>query len=265
MTVAVGQALYSLGGAPCLGSGVQWSEEELHDAIEGPIAVVLFDDEGNANIKDILASLAETQFAQEGLRRVLEGPAEVEDWRVGEAIAETYLTDHRSCYFPWPDGRDERKSGSSLPGADLVGFGADRDGDCLAFGEVKTSSDRRCPPRAMYGPTGLKKQLEDLRDSESIRDNLLKYLTHRATDAPWREQLENAGKRYLNDKSDVQLFGFLVRDVDPDEDDLTARVSALAGDRPPATRIELLALYLPDGSIAGIGDRVVAIRAGTGQ
>ena len=131
MTVAVGQAVYSLGAEPCLGSGVQWSEEELHDAIEGPVASVLFDDEGNANIEDILASLAETQFAQEGLRLVLEGPAEIEDWRVGEAIAETYLADHRSCYFPWPDGRDERKSGSSLPGADLVGFGMDTEGTVL--------------------------------------------------------------------------------------------------------------------------------------
>ena len=188
---------------------------------------------------------------------------DVANWRVGEAIAETYLTDHRSCYFPWPDGRDERKSRSSLPGADLVGFGVDRDGDCLAFGEVKTSSDRNYPPGVMYGSTGLKKQLEDLRDSESIRDDLLKYLTHRVTEAPWRERLENAGKRYLRNKSDVQLFGFLVRDVEPDQGDLKARVNALGSDRPAGTRIELLALYLPHANIEGIGDRVVAIRAGT--
>ena len=265
MTVAVGQAVYSLGDAPCLGSGVQWSEDELHDAIKGPVAAVLFDDEGNANIKDMLASLTETQFEQENLRRILEGPAEVEDWRVGEAIAETYLTDHRSCYFPWPDGRDERKSRSSLPGADLVGFRLDTDGDCLAFGEVKTSSDPRHPPSSMYGPTGLKKQIEDLRDSESIRDDLLKYLAHRATDAPWRERFEKAGKRYLNNKSDVQLFGFLVRDVEPDQNDLRARINALSMDPPAAIRIELLALYLPDDSVGGIGDRVVAIRTGAEQ
>lgn len=262
MTVGVGNIVYSIGVPRCAGSGMRWSENELATAIEGPVAAVLFDDEGNANIKDILASLAETQFAQEGLRRVLEDPVQVADWRVGEAIAETYLTDHRSCHFPWPDGRDERKSGSSLPGADLVGFGVDGDGDCLAFGEVKTSSDQRYPPRAMYGPTGLRKQLEDLRDSESIRDDLFKYLTHRATKAPWREQFENAGKRYLRNKSDVQLFGFLVRDVEPDQDDLSARVNALGSDRPAGTGIELLALYLPHDSIRGIGDRIVAIRAG---
>ena len=134
--------------------GVRWSNDELNAAMTDRVAAVLFDDEGKANIEEILAGLAETDFAQDGLRRVLEDPDEVEDWRVGEAIAETFLTDHRSCYFPWPDGRDERKGGSSLPGADLVGFGTDDNGDCLAFGEVKTSGESRYPPGAMYGRTG---------------------------------------------------------------------------------------------------------------
>ena len=114
--------------APCSGLGLRWSDNELSAAMDGRVAAVLFDDEGKANIEDILTSLAETDFAQEGLRRLLEDPDRIENWRVGEAIAETYLIDHRSCSFPWPDGRDERKSGSSLPGADLVGFGIDDDG-----------------------------------------------------------------------------------------------------------------------------------------
>ena len=262
MTVSAGAATYSVGKVPCTGAGLRWSSDELNAAIDAPVAAALFDDEGKANIDEILAGLAETNFAQEGLRRVLENPDEVEDWRVGEAIAETYLTDHRSCYFPWPDERDERKSGSSLPGADLVGFGTDGDGDCLAFGEVKTSSDRNYPPRAMYGRTGLKQQLEDLRDSTSIRDGLLKYLAHRAMEAPWRAQFENAGRRYLQNKSDVQLYGFLVRDVEPHQDDLRVRVGALAGNCPVGTRIELIALYLPQGSIGGIGATMVSRRTG---
>ena len=140
-----------------------WSgtDEELDAALSGPVATVLFDDEGKANIESILTDLVETDFEQDGLRRILSVPDAIEDWRVGEAIAETYLQDHRDCCFPWPDGRDERKSGSSLPGADLVGFGRDEDGDCLAFGEVKTSSEAEYPPGAMYGRTGLKKQLEE--------------------------------------------------------------------------------------------------------
>ena len=231
--------------------------------MNGPVAAVLFDDEGKANIEAILVNLADTEFAQEGLRQVLADTEDIEDWRVGEAIAETYLTHHRSCYFPWPDGRDERKKGSSLPGADLVGFGIDGDGHCLAFGEVKTSSESRYPPSSMYGRTGLKQQLEDLRDCEAIRDGLLKYLSHRAQAASWRPRFEAASRRYLQNKSDVQLYGVLIRDVPPDLDDLRIRVQTLAENRPNNTRIELLALYLPERCIDGIGKVAVAMRRGS--
>ena len=241
---------------------MRWSGDELNAAMNGRVATVLFDDEGRANIEEILAGLAETNFAQDGLRCVLADPDEVEDWRVGEAIAETYLTDHRYCYFPWSDGRDERKRGSSLPGADLVGFGVDDNGDCLAFGEVKTSSERSYPPRAMYGSTGLKRQLEDLRDSENIRDDLVKYLGHRAGSASWRARFERAGSRYLQNTSDVQLFGFLVRDVESHRDDLRVRVGDLAAGCPEGTRVELIALYLPQESLEGIGEKMVSRRAG---
>ncbi|MDE2732370.1 MAG: hypothetical protein OXI38_13360 [Bacteroidota bacterium] len=154
--------------------GLRWSGADLDAALKGPVAAVQFDEAGRADIEEILRGVTETAFEQESLRRVLAGPVRIEDWRVGEAIAETWLSNHRACLFPWPDGRDERKSGSSLPGADLVGLHADAEGDCLAFGEVKTSSDANHPPGVMYGRTGLKQQLEDLRDCTSIRDDLFK-------------------------------------------------------------------------------------------
>lgn len=262
MTVSAGEVVYFLGEDSCSGVGLKWTDNELSAAMDERIAAVLFDDEGKANIEDVLASLAETDFAQEGLRRVLEDPDEIEDWRVGEAIAETYLTDHRSCSFPWPDGRDERKSGSSLPGADLVGFGIDDEGDCLAFGEVKTSSEQNYPPGAMYGRTGLKQQLEDLRDDETIRDDLVRYLGHRAGSASWRTRFEQAASRYLRNTSDIQLYGCLVRDVEPHQDDLRVRVGKLAVVCPEGMRIELLALYLPQEGLDDIGDEMVSRRTG---
>lgn len=262
VTVRAGQVVYAIGSTPCSGTGLQWSDDELDGAMDGRVAAVLFDDEGKSNIKEILAGLAETSFAQDGLRRVLGEPDKIEDWRVGEAIAETYLTDHRSCTFPWPHGRDERKSGSSLPGADLVGFGTDDDGDCLAFGEVKTSRERKYPPGLTYGRTGLKRQLEDLRDREAIRNDLMKYLGHRAGSAHWRGRFERAGSRYLRNTSDVQLYGFLVRDVEPHQDDLRVRVGELAAGCPEGMRIELLALYLPQGQLDGIGTAMISRRAG---
>ena len=83
MTVAAGEIVYELGGAPCSGVGLQWSDEELNSALRGQVAAVLFDDEGKADIEAILAASAQTDFAQDGLRRILKDPEEIEDWRVG--------------------------------------------------------------------------------------------------------------------------------------------------------------------------------------
>ena len=95
----------------------------------------------------------------------------------------------------------------------------------------------------MHGRTGLKKQLEDLRDSDAIRDDLV---------------------RYLGNPSDVQFYGVLVRDVEPHQDDLRARarVDDLGAECPEGTSIELLAPYLPRGSLEGIGEEMVSRRAG---
>lgn len=123
------------------------------------------------------------------------------------------------------------------------------------------SSEDKYPPGAMYGRTGLKQQLEDLRDNEVIRDDLLKYLGHRAKEAPWRPRFEKAGGRYLQNKSDIQLYGFLVRDVEPRQNDLKARVTVLATNCPAGTQITLLALYLPERSIEDIGEVITAGRS----
>ncbi len=272
MTASVGEVVYRLGKVPCSGLGLRWSDDELNAALQGQVADVVLDDKGKAHIAELLTAQAETEFVQEHeqgfpqdrLRRVLEGQGTVEDWQVGEAIAVTYLTDHRSCIFPWPAGRDLKRSGSSLPGADLVGFGVDLHGNCFTFGEVKTSREHRYPPRVTYGRTGLRHQLEDLRDHVGTRDNLVAYLGHRARIASWSEQYRQATRRYLQNPSDVQIYGVLVRDVEPQGRDLQALVGSLNTERPEAMHIELLALYLPLGSLEGIGETVLSISRRSG-
>lgn len=69
-------------------------------------------------------------------------------------------------------------------------------------------------------------------------------------------------RRYLKNSSDVQLYGLLIRDVPPDDRDLFVRVQKLSENCPDGTRIELLAIYLPDGSIDGIGKVAVEKRTG---
>ncbi len=261
MGIPIGEVVYSLGTAPCSGVGLAWTRSDLDQAMRSSVQSVLFDDEGRLSLEELLTGMADTEFAQEGVQNVLSTRTPVEDWRVGEAIAESYLLEYRACTFPWPDSRDERIAGSSLPGADLVGFGEDEKGTCLAFGEVKTSGDRNHPPAIMYGPTGFKAQLERLRDWESVRDELFKYLAYRAGSASWSSLFETAGRRYLQNKADVQIYGLLIRDVDPQESDLRALVMTLTTDRPAKTVIELLAIYLPRQSIQGLGKVVTESRA----
>lgn len=112
---------YALGTPPVTGVGIGVSRERLDEALAGPFAAVVFDDAGTDEIAALVDGLVDTDFARENLDRLLTNTRVPEDWRVGEGLAECLLVACRSCHFPWPGGRDERKRGSSLPGADLVG------------------------------------------------------------------------------------------------------------------------------------------------
>ena len=257
---------YTLGAPPVTGAGLGVSAPDLDEALEGAMAAVVFDDTGRDEITALVDGLADTDFAKDNLETLLGVEREPEDWRVGEALAECFLVENKDCHFPWPDGRDERKRGSSLPGADLVGFQRDGAMERFAFGEVKTSSELTYPPGVAYGRHGLKRQLEDLRDRRTVRDDLVKYLGHRAVRATWAARFQAAAGVYLRNPCEVRIFGLLVRDVPAHQDDLRARVTALARNCPGSIVIQLLGLYLPQGRIATLGSQVMATRRqGGGQ
>jgi len=236
-----------------------YTADELATALEGPAGEIIRDDAGNVTVEEILVGVADTGFAQEGVRRIVSSNRAPEDWRVGEALAECRLRDGHECSFPWPAGRDQKNPDSSPPGADLVGFQKTTRKDHphrFAFGEVKTSNEEKWPPQVMYGRHGLIQQLESLRDQVDVKNHLVKYLTHRASNASWLPQHKEAARRYLADPTDVSLFGVLVRDVTPKDDDLRTRAKAMAKGCPKLTSVHLTAMYLPPKSIDGIGKRV---------
>ena len=72
-------------------------------------------------------------------------------------------------------------------------------------------------------------------------------------------------RRYLQNSSDIQLYGCLVRDVEPHEGDLRARIDNLGAVCPEETHIELVALYLPQERLNGIGKEMISRRAGVKQ
>jgi hypothetical protein len=236
------------------------SAKQLDAELSGPVAALVFDDAGTHDLGRLLDGLADTDFSRENLETLLANGSAPEDWRVGEALAECHLTECHDCFFPWPDGRDERKRGSSLPGADLVGFQRSNGRERFAFGEVKTSSHAAHPPGTVYGRHGLKQQMEDIRNRRDLRDGLVCYLGYRARGADWGDRYRAAAAVYLNNTCEVRLFGILVRDVAPHEDDIRARVSSLANGCPGAMGIVLIALYLPPESITSLSSKVTASR-----
>lgn len=260
MPIPRGTECYNADCSPVTARGLAYSEVELVTALSGPVSTILRDDAGNEVISELLTGVAETDFQKESVGRILSNERIPEDWRVGEAIAESYLNVHRACIFPWPAGRDKKNPESSPPGADLVGFqhtGHATRPHRFAFGEVKTSGERRWPPQVMYGRHGMARQLKSLRDNRDMKDHLVKYLGHRTPGARWQNQYKEAAHRYLADSTDVSLFGVLVRDVEPKASDLRNRAETLAGGCPEQTSIELTAIYLPENSISGIGNRAI--------
>ena len=122
MKFAQGSECYRADCPPVVAYGRTYSDDDLSTALDGPVATIILDDAGNDAAEDLLLGISETGFQQDSVRRILSHEREPEDWRVGEAVAECYLRDHRSCSFPWPAGRDQKNPDSSPAGADLVGF-----------------------------------------------------------------------------------------------------------------------------------------------
>lgn len=257
MKIAPGKRVYSAGTPPVRAEGLTFSQAELDGALDHRLPQLLRDDVGRKKVEDFLSGLANTAFATDRLAAALNAITPVKDWQVGESLAEAYLVDHKDCEFPWPTGRDLRNPNASPAGADLVGFQKHDMSQRFAFGEVKTSEEERWPPQVVTSRHGLMKQLEELRDSDQTKHHLvLIYLGHRAPHSTWEAGYREAVTRYLQDASDISLFGFLIRDVAPKAEDLQSRAKMIATGCPKKTSIELHALYLPSGTIRSLGKNV---------
>jgi hypothetical protein len=257
MKIATGEKAYSAGTPPVKAEGLLFSQTELDTALEHRLPPLIRDDVGKKKVEELVGSLATTDFATDRLAAALNFMPSVKDWQIGESLAEAYLVDHKACEFPWPTGRDLRNPSASPAGADLVGFQLHGKSRRFAFGEVKTSEEKRWPPQVVTSRHGLTKQVEVLRDSVQTKDHLvIIYLGHRAHSSAWETGYQQAVKRYLNNTSDISLFGFLIRDVDPKAEDLQSRAKVLAKGCPNETSIELHALYLPPKSIGSLAKKI---------
>lgn len=174
---------------------------------------------------------------------------DVQDFRIGEAIAEVVLEEHFKCRFYWNELRDARNPKGNKTGADLVGF-IELDNQVLfLFGEVKTSSEKKSPPQVMTNSNGIEKQLKDLYTNRQKRLILISYLQNKLNliDVNFKSDFNNAIKNYYNSDSQANylLYGILVRDISPNEKDLKSSYIKLKNEVLIPTGLKLLAIYLP--------------------
>lgn len=176
---------------------------------------------------------------------------EVQDFRIGEALAEVLLEENFKCRFYWNELRDARNPQGNKTGADLVGFIEIDNGEVLfLFGEVKTSSEQKSPPQVMTNPSGLENQLKDLYNDSKKRQILISYIHNKINllnNNDFKNDFDAAKKNYYKQNNTTyMLYGVLVRDTSPDEKDLKQSFDKLNKEILENTiGLKLLAIYLP--------------------
>jgi hypothetical protein len=240
--------VYAVDASPVHAQGFALSRGDLDQAATA-VRAILHDSLGADEVRTALDELTTTNFHRDLLERMLAPPAEVEEWRVGEALAEHHLVSEHECYFPWPATRDLKNPKTSSGGVDLVGLKLSTGETArFALGEVKTSRQAAWPPSVVTGRHGLAAQLEGIRDGDDRKHWALGYLAMHAVNSDWLSFYKEAFARYIDDQWDICLFGTLVHLTESKQADLGGRTHRLSVGCPPTTQIHLDALYLsPDG------------------
>lgn len=215
--------------------------------MQNDVADRLYDISWKKDFNEDLRGLALTGMGKENLEAVLNSEIEEErGWAIGEALAEAYLIQSHGIIFPWNMKRDKRHPKASLPGADIVGFLPTKTGFILAIGEVKTSSQERCPPTVMSGRSGnMGYQINNLATNLGLIFQILKWLHPRCKGTRYQDAYFQSLTTYLNSGNKAaSLFGLLIRDTKPNQLDLEKQGNSLAQNISHPTSCELIALYL---------------------
>ncbi|MFG2935045.1 hypothetical protein [Streptomyces sp. NPDC048282] len=264
------------GGVPRISDGIEvytgtdgavtWSGVELTvdvmRELQAPWAERAGDLAANRDIVTELRSLATTDMGTAFIGTLLAAEPEPKDWQYGEALAEVLLEHWHGAVWLWDGARDRRTRKASLPGADLVGLCVADGSATLLFGEVKSSSEAKSPPKVVTDTE--KGMIEQLKRLSQVNDHLtlLKWLRHRCRTEEHISAYQTAARRFIHSSGkDFRLFGCLVRDTAPLSTDLSGPAAELAKTVVEPMHALLTAWYLPVAkatwptyATSGVGD-----------
>lgn len=83
MSMAAGTTEYALGTPTVTCFGVSWTAEERDAVLAGPVASLVFDNKGTADIAALLESVPSTDFASDEIAGILNDDTPPKDWEVG--------------------------------------------------------------------------------------------------------------------------------------------------------------------------------------
>lgn len=231
--------------------GYEFMEPYIADHFHYEIKNKLFDISGTEELIKEFKDVLSTGFERDALSEIfsIEGDLEIEPWRIGEAFAEFFLENEFGARFHYDHIRDARNINSYQQGADLVGFIDTGKDTVFLFGEVKTSEDINSPPSVLYGRTGLTNQLENLKNNERLKNNLIRYLGFKvkylSSEDLFRKDYDRSLKTYRLNNKKIYLFGVLIRDTSPNKKDLSSRYESVIKDLVESTGLKFVALYIP--------------------
>lgn len=229
--------------------GIQIDNAEMTNYLEKPVFDNLIDVEIQQDRLGELLELQDTGFNSKNLLADIQAfqnptPDDLRTWRIGEVLSEVVLESHFNCRFPWNELRDARNPKGNKTGADLVGFMEVDNEVMFLFGEVKTSSElANRPPQVMTKSDGIENQLKNLYEDNSKRRILITYLRNKIPliQNSFKIDFDSALKSYYTDK--YVLTGALIRDVIPDERDVSVSYNKLKTTILSPIGLNLVAIY----------------------
>ena len=218
--------------------GFTIDDTKLDEYLKDQIRKIIFDKQGT---EELIAELRSTDFSETQLKEVfsLESQEELlKNFRIGEALVETLLSEHFSVLFYWNSVRDEANPHGNRTGVDIIGF-QKRNGKLnFVFVEVKTSYDADAPPSVIYSLT---KQLEELATYNHIPKNAIRCLGFKAKTAGFITEFKEALSEFVTKR--YVVAGGLVRDTSPNQLDIKQRFLKLDKDTPAEIHVQMYTFY----------------------